>query len=274
VNYSLRDWLLSRQRYWGVPIPIVHCASCGPVSVPEDQLPVLLPRDIEFRPKGESPLKSCAEYMNTTCPKCGKPAQRDADTMDTFVDSSWYMFRYVSPRDENQVFDKNDVNKWCPVDFYIGGIEHATMHLIYSRFFSIVMHEMGLIDFEEPFKRLFCQGMVCKVAHYCNTCKWLHEDDVENGKCKKCGAEVVSEVSKMSKTKLNTVSPDDIIKNFGADTMRLYILSDTPPDREQVWTDEGVHGAHRFLRRFWDYRTGYQRLCAGVTVQHRSRSYL
>ncbi|RJP58885.1 MAG: leucine--tRNA ligase [Candidatus Auribacter fodinae] len=252
VNYSLRDWLLSRQRYWGVPIPVIHCSSCGTVPVAENELPVLLPKDIEFRPKGESPLKSCESYMNTACPKCGKPALRDADTMDTFVDSSWYMFRYVSPRDEKQVFDKKDVNKWCPVDFYIGGIEHATMHLIYSRFFSLVMNEIGLIDFEEPFKRLFCQGMVCKVAHYCNTCKWLSESDVENGHCKKCGSKVVSEVSKMSKTKLNTVSPDDIIKNFGADTMRLYILSDTPPDREQVWSDEGVHGAHRFLRRFWD----------------------
>lgn len=252
VNFSLRDWLLSRQRYWGVPIPIVHCESCGEVPVPEKDLPVLLPRNVEFRPTGESPLTYCEEFMNTPCPKCGKPARRDADTMDTFVDSSWYMFRYISPRDEQAIFNKADVNKWCPVDFYVGGIEHATMHLIYCRFFTMVMHEIGLIEFDEPVKRLFCQGMVCKTAHYCEKCKWIPESGVQNGTCTKCGGPVESEVAKMSKTKLNTVSPDDIMSDYGADTMRLYILSDTPPDREQVWNDEGVQGAHRFLRRFWD----------------------
>ena len=252
INYSLRDWLLSRQRYWGVPIPIIHCDDCGAVPVPEDQLPVTLPKSVEFKPTGESPLKQCTDFINTTCPACGKPAQRESDTMDTFVDSSWYMYRYIDPRNENAVFDSDLVNKWAPVDFYIGGIEHATMHLIYSRFFACVMQDMGLIKFQEPAKRLFCQGMVCKTSHYCNTCKWLHESEVKDGKCVKCGASVISEVSKMSKTKLNTVSPDEIMNKFGADTMRLYILSDTPPDRERIWSEDGVQGAYRFLRRLWD----------------------
>jgi leucyl-tRNA synthetase len=252
INYSLRDWLLSRQRYWGVPIPIIYCESCGLVPVPDDQLPVTLPKNVEFKPTGESPLKQCSDFINTKCPKCGKPARRESDTMDTFVDSSWYMYRYIDPRNENAVFDSDLVNKWAPVDFYIGGIEHATMHLIYSRFFACVMHDMGLINFEEPAKRLFCQGMVCKTAHYCNTCKWLQEDEVNAGVCLKCGATVVSEVAKMSKTKLNTVNPDEIMNKYGADTMRLYILSDTPPDRERIWSEEGVHGASRFLHRLWD----------------------
>lgn len=262
INYSLRDWLISRQRYWGVPIPIVYCKTCGTVPVPEEQLPVLLPPDVEFRPTGESPLKGSESYMNTTCPKCGEPAVRDADTMDTFGDSSWYMYRYVDPRNDKEIFNKDDIAKWCPVDFYIGGIEHATMHLIYCRFFAQVMHEMGLIPFDEPVKRLFCQGMVCKVAHYCDTCKWLPETDVEDGVCKRCGAPVTSEVSKMSKTKLNTVSPDEIMTKYGADTMRLYILSDTPPDREQLWNEEGVQGGYRFLRRLWDLVQSLQSLVA------------
>ncbi len=252
INYSLRDWLISRQRYWGVPIPIVYCEKCGEVPVPEKDLPIILPDNVDFKPTGESPLAGCEEFMQTTCPQCNAKARRDPDTMDTFVDSSWYMFRYISPRDEKNLFDKKDVEKWCPVDFYVGGIEHATMHLIYTRFFTMVMNDLGLIDFDEPVKRLFCQGMVNKMAHYCDECKWLPEDKVENGKCKNCGTEIVSEVTKMSKTKMNTVSPDKIIEQYGADTMRLYILSDTPPDREQVWNDEGVHGSHRFLKRFWD----------------------
>ncbi len=252
INYSLRDWLLSRQRYWGVPIPIVYCEKCGELPVSEDSLPVLLPENVEFRPTGESPLARCEEFMNTTCPKCGNNARRDPDTMDTFVDSSWYMYRYVSPRVEDKIFDSADVNSWCPVEFYIGGIEHATMHLIYSRFFTMVMHDIGLTNFDEPAKRLFCQGMVCKVAHYCSNCKWIAESDVDGGKCKICGSAVQSEVAKMSKTKLNTVSPDEIMEKYGADTMRMYILSDTPPDREQVWNEEGVIGTNRFIRRLWD----------------------
>jgi len=251
VNYRLRDWLLSRQRYWGAPIPIVYCDACGTVPVPEEDLPVELPRDVEFRPTGESPLALCEEFVNTTCPKCGRPAKRETDTMDTFVDSSWYFLRYVSPRAQGKAFDRDDVEYWMPVDQYIGGIEHASMHLIYFRFFTMVLHDLGLVSFEEPATELFCQGMVCKVAHYCQKCKWVPDEDVEDGVCKRCGQHVKSEKAKMSKTKLNTVNPDETIDRYGVDTLRLYILSDTPPDRDQLWSDKGVMGAHRFLNRLW-----------------------
>jgi len=252
VNYRLRDWLLSRQRYWGAPIPIIYCDSCGEVPVPEKDLPVLLPRDVEFRPTGDSPLALCPEFVNTTCPKCGGPAKRETDTMDTFVDSSWYFLRYLSPREEKRPFDPEEVEHWMPVDQYVGGIEHATMHLIYCRYFTHVLHDLGLVPFEEPVTNLFCQGMVCKEAYYCPKCKWLPEDDVERGLCKKCGAEVHAAVAKMSKSKLNVVSPDEIMKKLGADTLRLYILADTPPERDQLWSEEGLAGSHRFLKRLWN----------------------
>jgi len=251
VNYRLRDWLLSRQRYWGAPIPIVYCPACGQVPVPEKDLPVLLPRNVEFKPTGESPLARCPEFVNTTCPKCGGPAKRETDTMDTFVDSSWYFLRYLSPRDAAEPFDPKQVKHWMPVDQYIGGIEHATMHLIYCRYFTHVLHDLGYVPFEEPITNLFCQGMVCKEAFYCQEDKWLHQDEVENGRCKKCGQPVHAEVAKMSKSKLNVVSPDEIMGKFGADTLRLYILSDTPPERDQLWNDEGLLGSHRFLNRLW-----------------------
>lgn len=252
VNYRLRDWLLSRQRYWGAPIPIVYCDSCGMQPVPEDQLPVLLPDSVEFKPTGESPLKTCPDFINTTCPRCGGAARRDPDTMDTFVDSSWYYLRYASPHHATAPFSPQAVAHWCPIDTYIGGIEHATMHLIYFRFFAQVLNELGLVDFTEPVHKLFCQGMVCKEAYYCEVDKWLSEEQVVNGCCSICGAAVSSEMTKMSKTKLNVVSPEAIIERFGADTMRTYILSDTPPDRDQMWNDEGVAGISRFLNRVWE----------------------
>jgi leucyl-tRNA synthetase len=252
VTYRLRDWLLSRQRYWGAPIPVVYCDRCGIVGVPEDQLPVRLPKNVEFRPFGESPLAVCEEFMNAACPACGGKARRESDTMDTFVDSSWYFLRYTSPRAQNAAFLKEDVKYWCPVDIYIGGIEHATMHLIYVRFFTMVLKDLGLIDFEEPATKLFCQGMVCKTAFYCEKDKWLKIEQARDGKCTICGGPVRSEIAKMSKTKLNTVSPEEIIEKYGADTMRMYILADNPPDRDQVWSDEGVLGISRFLNRFWD----------------------
>ncbi|MBN1306488.1 MAG: leucine--tRNA ligase, partial [Chitinispirillaceae bacterium] len=252
VTYRLRDWLLSRQRYWGAPIPIVYCDRCGEVPVPENQLPVVLPRDVSFKPTGESPLKECATFMNTTCPKCGGSAVRDPDTMDTFVDSSWYYLRYTSARDTAEPFDRRDVDYWCPVDNYIGGIEHATMHLIYVRFFTMVLKDLGLITFEEPVKNLFCQGMICKTAHYCEKDKWISETQVSNGTCRLCGGRVISEVAKMSKTKLNVVSPEEIINKYGADTLRFCVLADNPPDRDQLWSEEGVLGASRFLHRLWD----------------------
>ena len=252
IHYRLRDWLLSRQRYWGAPIPIVHCEKCGTVPVEESDLPVRLPMDVEFKPKGESPLKCSESFMNVKCPKCGAAAKRDPDTMDTFVDSSWYYLRYMSPKCADKAFDPKDIAEWGPVDVYIGGVEHATMHLIYFRFFARVLHELGLIPFVEPATKLFCQGMVCKIAHYCETHKWLGEDEVVEGKCKHCGLPVRSEVAKMSKTKLNVVSPETIIEKFGADTMRMYILSDNPPDRDQIWNDDGVVGTSRALNRIWD----------------------
>jgi leucyl-tRNA synthetase len=252
TTYRLRDWLLSRQRYWGAPIPIVYCEKCGTVPVPEADLPVRLPRNVEFKPTGESPLKRCPDFMNTSCPKCGGKAQRDADTMDTFVDSSWYYLRYASPNSTNAPFDREQINQWCPVDIYIGGIEHATMHLIYFRFFNLVLKELGLIDFDEPADLLFCQGMVCKTAYYCETDKWLPEDKVKDGRCLICGLPARSEMTKMSKTKLNVVSPEEIIERYGADTMRMYILSDNPPDRDQMWNETGVQGVSRFLNRLWE----------------------
>lgn len=219
THFRLRDWLISRQRYWGAPIPIVYCEKCGEVLLPEKDLPVLLPENVAFKPTGRSPLVDCAEFLNTTCPKCGGPAKRETDTMDTFVDSSWYFLRYISPKEKNRAFDANLVNKWLPVDQYIGGVEHAILHLLYSRFIVKVLCDLKYIDFKEPFKSLFTQGMI-----------------VKNG-------------AKMSKSKGNTVAPDYIIEKYGADVMRLYILFMGPPEKDAEWQDEGLQGAWRFIQR-------------------------
>ncbi|ERP38873.1 leucine--tRNA ligase [Chitinivibrio alkaliphilus] len=251
VNFRLRDWLLSRQRYWGCPIPMIHCPSCGTVPVPRKDLPVQLPENVEFQSGGDSPLAYCEDFVSVACPECGEAARRETDTMDTFVDSSWYYLRFCSAQCDDAPFHSDEVNYWGPVDIYIGGIEHATMHLIYVRFFAQVLNEMGVIDFTEPAKKLFTQGMVCSTAHYCTTHKWLHESDVKDGTCVHCGAVVTSEVTKMSKTKLNVVDPEDIISKYGADTMRMYILSDTPPVKDRIWSEEGVHGIYRFIKRYW-----------------------
>ncbi|MDK2562832.1 leucine--tRNA ligase [Romboutsia sedimentorum] len=221
VNYRLRDWLLSRQRYWGCPIPVVYCEECGLVPEKKENLPILLPTDIEFTGKGESPLTTSKEFMNAICPCCGKPARREVDTMDTFVDSSWYFLRYVDPKNTNEPFGKDVANKWMPVDQYIGGVEHAIMHLLYSRFFVKAFNEMGMIDFNEPFKNLLTQGMVLK------------------------------EGTKMSKSKGNVVSPIEIINEFGADTARLFVLFAAPPERDLDWSEQGVEGCFRFLNRVY-----------------------
>jgi len=221
VHYRLRDWLISRQRYWGAPIPIIYCKDCGTVPVPEKDLPVLLPEDVEFKPAGESPLKQKTDFSRTSCPKCRRPATREADTMDTFVDSSWYYLRYLSPRDDKGAFDSKLVNRWLPVDQYIGGVEHAIMHLLYSRFITKVLYDLGLVKFQEPFENLFTQGMIIKDG------------------------------AKMSKSKGNVVSPDDLIEKYGADTVRLYTLFIGPPEKDAEWSDEGVEGAYRFLGRAW-----------------------
>lgn len=253
THYRLKDWLLSRQRYWGAPIPIVNCPRCGQLPVPDQDLPVRLPENVEFKPTGDSPLRRCAAFVKTTCPQCGGAAERETDTIDTFIDSSWYFLRYLSPRLADRPWDDGEVDYWMPVDQYIGGVEHSTMHLVYFRFLTLALKDLGLLKFEEPALRLFCQGMVCKVAHYCKTCKWVRETavDLERGVCTTCGGPVVSEMAKISKTKLNTVSPDEIITEFGADTMRLNILSDNPPDQEQIWNDALVRGASKFINRLF-----------------------
>ena len=221
VNYRLRDWLISRQRYWGAPIPIVYCEKCGAQAVPKDQLPVLLPTDVEFKPTGESPLKTSPTFRDTVCPKCGGPAVREMDTMDTFVCSSWYFMRYCDAHNKNEAFNKDLVDFWMPVDQYIGGVEHAILHLMYARFFTKVFHDMGLCSVDEPFTNLLTQGMVLKDG------------------------------SKMSKSKGNVVSPEDIINKYGADTARLFILFAAPPERDLEWNDTAVEGCSRFLSRLW-----------------------
>ena len=221
VTFRLRDWLISRQRYWGAPIPMVNCPACGWVPVPEKDLPVKLPRDVEFKPTGESPLKSVPSFVNTPCPKCGGAAKRETDTMDTFVDSSWYYLRYVCPKDSERAFDPALVNQWLPVDQYIGGVEHAILHLLYSRFITKVLKDQGFLNFDEPFTRLFTQGMITKGG------------------------------VKMSKSKGNSVQPDELIAKYGADTFRLYTLFIGPPERDAEWDDRSVEGAFRFLNRVW-----------------------
>lgn len=221
TNYRLRDWLVSRQRYWGCPIPMVYCEDCGWVPEKEENLPVKLPVDIEFTGKGESPIAKSKSFVNTVCPKCGKPAKRETDTMDTFLDSSWYFLRYCDPRNTNMPFDKEKVDYWTPVDQYIGGVEHAIMHLLYARFFTMALHDMGMISATEPFKNLLTQGMVNK-----------------DGK-------------KMSKSIGNVVTPAEIIAKYGADTARLFILFAAPPEKELDWSDDGVEGSFRFLNRVY-----------------------
>jgi leucyl-tRNA synthetase len=221
VSYRLRDWSFSRQRYWGCPIPIVYCDECGVVPVPESELPVELPEVSDYRPKGVPPLASNEEWLHVPCPRCGKPGRREADTMDTFVDSSWYFLRYVDPHDEDAPFDRRLVDYWCPISQYIGGIDHATGHLLYSRFFVRVMNELGLLGFREPFARLFHQG-------------WLQMGG-----------------SKMSKSRGNVAGPDLLVDEYGADAVRTYILFMGPADQDMEWTDTGIEGIVRFLRRLW-----------------------
>jgi len=250
VHYRLRDWLISRQRYWGTPIPMIHCDRCGVVPVPEDELPVELP-DVEFI--GKQGLADIGGFAATACPECGGDAQRDTDTMDTFVDSSWYFLRFVSPHDEDKIFDTERVNQWLPVDQYVGGVEHAILHLLYARFVTKALRDMGLLNFGEPFKRLFTQGMITHLAYRCRDCGWVPPQELDEAetKCPYCGRALASEIAKMSKSKKNVVSPDEIIDSYGADTERLYTLFMGPPERDIEWTDEGVRGAFRYLNRLW-----------------------
>ncbi|HHL40699.1 MAG TPA: leucine--tRNA ligase [Deltaproteobacteria bacterium] len=252
VTYRLRDWGVSRQRYWGCPIPVVYCEDCGVVPVPYEDLPVVLPEDVDFSGQGLSPLESSPSFVNAPCPRCGRPARRETDTMDTFVDSSWYFLRYLSPRGENAPFDRDEARRWMPVDQYIGGIEHAVMHLLYARFFTKALRDMGLVDVDEPFERLLTQGMVCKEITRCAEHGYLAPEEVRDGRCAHCGAPVeIGAVEKMSKSKKNTVDPDHIIERYGADTTRLFSLFAAPPEKDLDWSEEGVEGAYRFIGRVW-----------------------
>ncbi len=249
INFRLHDWLISRQRYWGAPIPIIHCEACGEIPVPDDQLPVLLP-ETEFI--GKMGLADIPGFAKTTCPSCGGPARRDTDTMDTFVDSAWYFLRYINAQDDEHAFVKADVDHWLPVDQYVGGVEHAILHLLYARFVVKALHDIGHVGFTEPFARLFTQGMVCHEAYNCPEHGWLTPDEVKGAPaCPRCGKPLETSSFKMSKSKRNVVDPTEIIETYGADTERLYTMFMGPPDRDIDWSDEGIRGSFRFLNRVW-----------------------
>jgi len=251
VNFRLKDWLISRQRYWGTPIPIVYCESCGIVPFKEENLPVILPEDVIFT-GWDNPLKTSRDFLTTSCPYCGKNATRETDTMDTFIDSSWYFERYLSPQENNAPFRKEDADYWMNVDQYIGGIEHAILHLLYARFFTKFLRDIGLCKCEEPFENLLTQGMVTKETYHCPTHGYLFPADVSDGKCKKCSMQVtVGRIEKMSKSKKNVVDPDDIVQKYGADTARLFILFASPPEKDLEWSESGVEGSFRFLNRLY-----------------------
>jgi leucyl-tRNA synthetase len=259
VNFRLRDWGISRQRYWGCPIPVIHCAKCDVVPVPERDLPVTLPEDVEFGQPGNL-LDRHPTWKHVTCPNCGGPATRETDTMDTFVDSSWYFARFTDPWIATAPTDRKQVDRWLPVDQYIGGIEHAILHLLYSRFFTRAMKVTGHCGLDEPFAGLFTQGMVVHETYQKADGEWVIPAEVKiegSGDARHATLIATGEpvtigaIEKMSKSKRNTVDPDDIIGSFGADTARWFMLSDSPPERDVNWTEEGVQGAWRFVQRLW-----------------------
>ena len=255
VSYRIRDWLISRQRYWGAPIPVVYCEKCGIVPVSIDKLPVKLPQDVkDFVPKGRSPLEDIPEFMNTTCPKCGARAKRDPDTMDTFVDSSWYFLRFIDPHNEDSIFDSDKVNYWMPVDQYIGGKEHATKHLIYARFIQKFLYDNGLVATDEPFDHLFTQGLVHKSFFWCPHClKVVDREEVdEQGRHRVCGTAVQEKTEMMSKSRGNVVPVGPFVREYGADIARITILFAGPAEKDIIWQDSGVEGAKRFLTRVYN----------------------
>jgi leucyl-tRNA synthetase len=249
VNYKLRDWVFSRQRYWGEPIPIIHCYKCGIVTVPEDQLPVTLPEVESYKPTGtgESPLAAIDEWVNVSCYQCGGPAKRETNTMPQWAGSSWYFLRYPNPNLHDKPFDKKDMDYWLPVDLYVGGIEHAILHLLYARFYVKFLHDEGYLSFDEPFKHLFNQGMVGKFSP-------------KSGK-----------VEKMSKSKGNVVNPDDIVEDYGSDALRMYVLFMGPPELDCEWQDSGLDGIKRFLNRFWIYLNDKQRIVPAEPLESKKR---
>ena len=273
VQFRLRDWGISRQRYWGCPIPIIHCDDCGDVPVPRADLPVKLPEDVTFDKPG-NPLDRHPTWKFVKCPRCGKPARRETDTMDTFVDSSWYYARFTAPW-ENEPTNKEAIKKWLPVDQYIGGIEHAILHLLYSRFFMRAMKMTGHVNIDEPFKGLFTQGMVVHETYH-NKDGWVapadirieEKDGVRRATLLSDGSPVeIGSIEKMSKSKKNVVDPDDIISSYGADTARLFMLSDSPPERDVIWTEAGAEGAHRFVQRVWRLISSSAEILAHVKPQ-------
>ena len=271
ISFRLRDWGVSRQRYWGTPIPMIHCDTCGAVPVPESDLPIVLPEDAQLLESGGSPLGTLDYFTKATCPKCGNThARRDTDTMDTFVESSWYFARYCCPDYTDGMVDKEKVAYWMPVDQYIGGVEHAILHLLYSRYFTRVMHDLGLVDFVEPFTRLLTQGMVTKETLTCPTHKWVLPSDTERDgdgavSCKLCGEPVdVGRVIKMSKSKKNVIDPNTLLNRYGADTTRLFCLFAAPPEKDLEWNDEGVEGCFKFIGRVWRLVAGRVASFSGV----------
>jgi len=261
VSFRLRDWGISRQRYWGAPIPMIHCPDCGIVPVSESALPVLLPEDADLLEGGRSPLPVLDSFIRTSCPQCGHAgARRETDTMDTFVESSWYFERYCSPRYAKGMFNRDAVDYWMPVDQYIGGVEHAILHLLYSRYYTRVLRDLGLVDYKEPFTRLLTQGMVCKESFVCGEHGFLLPEEVDDKTgmlcCAKCGRSVtVGRVEKMSKSKKNVVDPNVLLEKYGADTTRLFCLFAAPPERDLEWSEQGVDGGYRFLTRVWRFFT-------------------
>jgi len=273
-NFRLRDWLISRQRYWGVPIPVVHCPSCGIVPVPDDQLPVELPQDVEFSGRGASPLAQLEDWVNVPCPTCGEAAKRETDTMDTFIDSSWYFLRFADANNEDAIFDSARANDWLPVDQYVGGIEHAILHLLYSRFFTKVVRDRGLLNCDEPFSRLLTQGMVQNIT-YKNpkTGKYIAVADIadpENPVDPTTGDALEVFYEKMSKSKYNGVAPQDVLSKYGADTARMFILFKAPPEKDLEWDDADVEGQYRFLNRVWRLVTEFAESAKATSAEAHS----
>jgi leucyl-tRNA synthetase len=266
VLYRLRDWGISRQRYWGAPIPMVLCEACGTVPVSESDLPVVLPRDVELTGEGGSPLVRYPAFAETTCPSCGRPARRETDTMDTFVESSWYFDRFCSARhDAKPGLDRAKLDYWMPVDQYIGGIEHAILHLLYARFYTKMLRDFGVLGIDEPFTNLLTQGMVCKETMRCPEHGYLFPEEVLDGKCTQCGKDaVIGKTEKMSKSLKNVVDPDYLIRAYGADTARIFCLFASPPEKDLEWSDQGVDGSFRFLSRTWRIVIDYLDLIRGV----------
>ncbi|MCP4666415.1 MAG: leucine--tRNA ligase, partial [Deltaproteobacteria bacterium] len=267
VNFRLRDWGISRQRYWGTPIPVIYCDVCGMVPVPEADLPVTLPLDLAMGENGASPLPYEASFFEATCPTCKGKARRETDTMDTFVESSWYFDRYTCPGYGKGPLDPDSVDYWMPVDQYIGGIEHAILHLLYSRFYTRVLRDLGYLKVSEPFTNLLTQGMVCKETQECREHGYLYPTEVKDGRCVHCHSEVITgNTVKMSKSKRNVVDPGDLIEEYGSDTVRMFCLFASPPERDLEWNDQGVEGSYRFLNRVWRLVTDHLPEIRSVTA--------